>query len=290
METLLSFFEAIPDWQKLAWLVAVLVFCWALESLVPLFRFDYRKLRHDAFNLGLLAFNSVLVLPVSLMLGAVIVWSDSNQVGLLYRLDLPLWLELLLAIMFLDLIAQYGVHYLLHHVNWMWRLHMVHHADTHVDATTGTRHHFGDLALRLVAASLAIVVCGIPAIYYLIYRLVTVFFAYFTHANTHLPKAVDRFLSYVFVTPDIHKFHHHYQAPWTDSNFGNVFSFWDRLFGTLVYADIKDIRYGLDIMDDSRDLDFIYLLRAPIDASIGARLPADPGLETASTAAGKGTP
>ena len=286
MENLLNFFNTMPDWQKLAWLVAVLFFCWAMESLVPLFRFDYRKLRHDAFNLGLVVFNGVLVFPVSLLLGVVSVWSESNQFGLLYLLDLPLWLELLVAIMFLDLIAQYGVHYLLHHVNWMWRLHMVHHADTHVDATTGTRHHFGDLAFRLIASGLAVVLMGIPAVYYLIYRLITVFFGYFTHANTHLPKAVDRLLSYVLVTPDIHKFHHHYQAPWTDSNFGNVFSFWDRIFGTLVYEDTKDIRYGLDIMDDSRDLDFFYQLKAPIDSSIGPRLPP----ASSATAAGTGTP
>ena len=72
----------------------------------------------------------------------------------------------------------------------------------------------------------------------------------------------------VAVTPEMHKFHHHYRAPWTDSNFGNIFSFWDRLFGTLVYADTKDIRYGLDIMDDNRDLDFFYQVKSPIDKSI----------------------
>ena len=70
-----------------------------------------------------------------------------------------------------------------------------------------------------------------------------------THANIKLPGKLDRILSYVFVTPDMHKFHHHYRAPWTDSNFGNVFSIWDRMFGTLVYADTSDIRYGLDVMN-----------------------------------------
>ncbi len=115
---------------------------------------------------------------------------------------------------------------------------------------------------------MAIVVFGIPILYYLIYRMLTPFFGYFTHANIRLPGKLDRLLSYVLVTPDMHKFHHHYQAPWTDSNFGNVFSFWDRMFGTLVYADTKDIHYGLDIMDGSRDLDFLYQLKAPIDTSI----------------------
>jgi sterol desaturase/sphingolipid hydroxylase (fatty acid hydroxylase superfamily) len=156
----------------------------------------------------------------------------------------------------------------LHHVKWMWRLHLVHHADTHVDATSGTRHHPGDLAFRLIASMVAIVAFGIPAIYYVVYRLLTPFFGYFTHANIKLPGKLDQLLSYIIVTPDMHKFHHHYQAPWTDSNFGNIFSCWDRLFGTLVYEDTKDIHYGLDIMDDSRDLDFFYQMKAPIDPSI----------------------
>lgn len=269
MESLLDFFNTLPDWQKLAWLLTCLFGSIALESLIPLVHFDYQKLRHDAFNLALFIFNSVLVLPVMIALGMIMVWGESNQIGLLYHLDLPLWLELLLAVMMLDLIAQYSVHYLLHHVNWMWRLHMIHHADTHVDATTGTRHHPGDLAFRLIASAVAIVLFGIPAVYYLIYRLMTLFFSYFTHANIRLPKPLDRTLSYLLVTPDMHKFHHHYQLPWTDSNFGNVFSLWDRLFGTLVYAETRDIRYGLDTMNSSRDLDFAYQMKAPLDKSIG---------------------
>jgi len=278
MAELLNYLEAMPDWQKLAWFLSCLFFCWLLESLIPLFWFDYDKLKHDAFNIALFVMNLVLVLPVAIALGMASLWSESSQVGLLYHVDFPVWAELLLAILFLDLVAQYTVHYLLHHVKWMWRLHIVHHADTHVDASSGTRHHPGDLAFRLVAASVAIVIFGIPAIFYLVYRMLTPFFGYFTHANIRLPGNLDRLLSYVLVTPDMHKFHHHYQAPWTDSNFGNIFSFWDRMFDTLVYADTKDIRYGLDIMDDSRDLDFFYQLKAPIDPSIDtSRRPGMPG-------------
>ena len=212
--------------------------------------------------------NGVIVTPIAFALVAIALWCESNQVGLLYHVDLPIWAELLLAILFLDLIAQYAVHYLLHHVRWMWRLHMVHHADTHVDASSATRQHVGDTVFRLVASIVAIVLFGIPATYYLIYRLTTPVFGYLTHANIRLPGKLDQLLSVVVVTPDMHKFHHHYQAPWTDSNFGNIFSFWDRLFGTLVYADTKDIHYGLDIMDDNRDLDFFYQLKSPIDKTI----------------------
>jgi sterol desaturase/sphingolipid hydroxylase (fatty acid hydroxylase superfamily) len=268
MADLLDFFKNMPEWHMVVWLAACIVFCWLLEVLIPQFRFDYNKFKHDAFNLGIFVMNLVLVAPIALALAMVAVWGESHQVGLLYYVELPVWAELLVAILFLDLIAQYGVHYLLHHVRWMWRLHIVHHSDTHVDATTATRHHPGDAAFRLVASIVAIVVVGIPGLYYVVYRLITPFFGYFTHANIRLPAPLDRLISYVLVTPDMHKFHHHYQAPWTDSNFGNIFSFWDRMFGTLVYANTQDIRYGLDLTDDSRDLDFKYQMTLPIDASI----------------------
>ena len=268
MDSLLNFFDNLEQWQMLLWVFACLGVFALLENLTPLFRFDVSRLRHDTFNVGLFVLNGVIVIPVTLLSAWVITWNENAQWGVLYAVELPVWLELLLAIMVLDFVAQYVVHYLLHHVKWMWRLHIVHHADTHVTASTGTRHHPGDLAMRLIFATFAIVAFGIPLVYYLIYRLLTPFFCYFTHANVRLPEGLDRLLSLVFITPDIHKFHHHYKAPWTDSNFGNIFSFWDRLFGTLVHGKTEDIRYGLDIMDDSRDLDFWYQMKAPLDRSI----------------------
>ena len=109
---------------------------------------------------------------------------------------------------------------------------------------------------------------GIPVTYYLFYRIITLFFAYFTHANFRLPKAVDRALGYVLVTPDMHKFHHHFERPWTDTNFGNIFSFWDRMFGTLTYDNVEKVQYGLDVVEQGRDEDIVYQFILPFDMSI----------------------
>ena len=193
---------------------------------------------------------------------------QQERFGLLYLVDLPVWAELLIAVLIFELIAQYAVHYMLHRVKWMWKLHMVHHSDTHVDATSGTRLHPGDFALRELFALGAVVITGAPIAFYFFYRIVTVFFTYFTHSNINLPVWVDKPLSFVFVTPHMHKFHHHYQRPWTDTNFGSIFSIWDRLFGTFVYDDPKKIRYGLDVLDDKTDEDIAYQFRIPFDKGI----------------------
>jgi sterol desaturase/sphingolipid hydroxylase (fatty acid hydroxylase superfamily) len=71
-------------------------------------------------------------------------------------------------------------------------------------------------------------------------------FSQFNHANIPLPKTVDKLLSYFIISPDMHKVHHHYQLPYTDSNYGNIFSVWDRLFGTYLYLDRTKIVYGVD--------------------------------------------
>tara|TARA_B110000908_G_C10024510_1_gene344424 strand:- start:152 stop:724 length:573 start_codon:yes stop_codon:yes gene_type:complete len=182
--------------------------------------------------------------------------------------DLPIWVELLIAVLALDFSAQYIVHYLLHKIPFMWRFHMVHHSDTNVDATSATRHHPGDYLMREVFALLVIILFGIPLAYYLFYRMVTVFFAYFTHANFYMPKTIDKILSLVFVTPNMHKFHHHFEMPWTDTNFGNIFSFWDRIFGTLTYDDPKKVTFGLDLLDSTKDQDILYQLKIPFNKDI----------------------
>jgi len=183
-------------------------------------------------------------------------------------IDLPLWTELILAIMFLDVIAQYFVHFLLHKVKWMWRLHLIHHTDTHVDATTGTRHHPFDFMIRESFALIAIIIMGMPVSFYFFYRILSIFFTYFTHANISMPVYVDKLLSYLIVTPNMHKFHHHYQLPWTDSNYGNMLSIWDRIFGTFTYDKTENIRYGIDIVEDHTSDNIRYQLGIPWNKSI----------------------
>ena len=268
MEAFLDFFEHMPSWQKLLWIVICLSFNWIIEAVRPLFGFDYKKLKHIGVNVVFLSMDLTINVLFGLATVGIFTWASANNIGLLYLIDLPIWVELIIAIMILDLVAQYSVHYLLHRVPWMWRFHMIHHSDTHVDATTGTRHHPGDYVLREVFALAAIIVSGIPLAYYLFYRILTVFFAYFTHANISLPKPLDRALSTVFVTPDMHKFHHHFERPWTDTNFGNIFSVWDRMFGTLVYEDASKVRYGLDVVDNSKDENIGYQLGIPFNKDI----------------------
>lgn len=268
MQQFLDFFADMPSWQRLVWIFACLSFSWILEAIFPLKMFVYRKWRHAGINFVFLATTMLINLLFGLATVGVFAWLEQREFGLLFYIDLPMWLELLIAILVFELIAQYVVHYLLHKVKWMWKLHMVHHSDTKVDATTGTRHHPGDFILRETFALVAVIILGAPVAFYMFYRICTVFFTYLTHANIYLPLWLDKPLSLVFITPNMHKFHHHFERPWTDSNFGNITSIWDRLFGTMVYDDPHKIRFGLDVLDDTTDENVGYQFKIPFNKKI----------------------
>ncbi len=268
MEQFLLFFESMTSIQKLMVVFTFLGLNWIIELVIPLVEHGYNKWKHARVNLFFLTTTLIINALFGLATVGVFYWIDANHFGLLQWINLPVWAELVIGVLLLDLIAQYVAHYMLHRVSWMWKFHLVHHSDTHVDVTTGTRHHPGDYVVREVFALAAIIIGGIPLAYYAVYRILSIVFTYYEHANVKLPEGLDKALSYIFISPNMHKFHHHYERPWTDSNFGNIFSFWDRIFGTLVWDDTSKIRYGVDVLEDKYDEDIMYQLKVPFDKSI----------------------
>jgi sterol desaturase/sphingolipid hydroxylase (fatty acid hydroxylase superfamily) len=89
-------------------------------------------------------------------------------------------------------------------------------------------------------------------------------FTQFNHANIKIPRSVDKLLSYVIVSPDMHKVHHHNLLPYTDANYGNIFSIWDRLLGTYLHLDRDKIVYGVDTFpDEANNSSLKELLKQP---------------------------
>jgi len=105
-------------------------------------------------------------------------------------------------------------------------------------------------------------------VFYILYGPISPLFGYLSHGNIQLPPTLDRSMSWVFVSPNMHKVHHHFERPWTNSNYGNIFSFWDRLFGTFVYVDPRTVKYGLDTVDGSKTLNLKYQFTLPFNKNI----------------------
>lgn len=247
MEKLAAYFDGIPSSHRSAILVGGITIFWLIENAFPLFRFSYNKYRHAGINI----FFTLTTIVVNFLLAFLLVktsyWVVEKRIGILQWLpSLPLWARLVTGLLLLDLIGAWLIHWIQHKVKWMWKFHLVHHTDTCVDTTTANRHHPGESLFRFIFTILAVVVSGAPMWIVFAYQSLSVALSQFNHANIRLPEAVNKALSLVIVTPNMHHVHHHYQQPYTDTNYGNIFSVWDRLFGTFARVDQNDLIYGVD--------------------------------------------
>lgn len=263
MDAFIAFFQDIPSsYRTLILAGGVLVF-WILEGALPLFSTEYRRYRHALLNAVFTLTTMVVNFSMAFLIVMAADWVTSMGVGAMHWVPGPLWLSVILGVMVLDLISAWLIHLIEHKVQWMWKFHLIHHTDTHVDVTTALRHHPGESVFRAVFTILAVLVAGAPIAVVFIYQTLSALFSQFNHANFRIPRRLDRALSWIIVTPDMHKVHHHYQQPLTDTNYGNIFSIWDRLFRT--FAEVRNPReivYGVDTHMDEREHDDLKNLMA----------------------------
>lgn len=251
METIIAYFETIPSLHRSVLLVGGLSFFWILEGTFFLVPFRYKKWKHAIPNL----FFTITTVLINFILAFLLLntsdWVQDNQFGILHWIpSVPLWAEVLIGVLFLDLIGAYAPHWVEHKIKPLWMIHLVHHSDHHVDTTTANRHHPLESIIRFVFTLFGVLLVGAPIGIVMLYQSLSLVATQFTHANIKLPKKVDHFMSFVLVSPDMHKTHHHYRLPYTDSNYGNIFSLWDRLFGTYLPFDREKLVYGVDVFFD----------------------------------------
>lgn len=158
-------------------------------------------------------------------------FAEAHDLGLFNVVALPVWLELVLALLTLDL-AIYLQHRLFHYAPVLWRLHRMHHSDLDVDVTTGARFHPIEILLSLGIKFVVIVPLGLPPLAVLLFEIGLNATSMFNHSNVRVSPAIERVLRCLVVTPDMHRVHHSVVRRETDSNFGFNFPWWDRLFGT----------------------------------------------------------
>jgi sterol desaturase/sphingolipid hydroxylase (fatty acid hydroxylase superfamily) len=211
--------------------LAVVLF--VLERFVPL--------RRRVVSLGArLAINLVLSALAFLMAAALVrpsagwtmEWADTQPFGLLRLLALPGPLQFALGFLLMDLSFYYW-HVVNHRIAFLWRFHNVHHIDPDLDVTTAFRFHFGEVAMSVVFRVLQVALIGMPAVVFAAYEAVFQANTAFHHCNVRLPIPVERLLNKLLVTPRMHGIHHSQVQRETNSNYGVVFPWWDRLHRTL---------------------------------------------------------
>jgi sterol desaturase/sphingolipid hydroxylase (fatty acid hydroxylase superfamily) len=251
MQEFLNYFETIPSLHRSLILVGGLTFFWVLEGSVPLFKFKYKKWQHAIPNLFFTVTTIIINFVLAFLLLMSADWVMVNNFGILNWLpELPIWSYIILGVLFMDFFGAYLPHLLEHKVKPLWMIHLVHHTDHNVDTTTANRHHPLESVIRFTFTLFGVFVIGVPMGIVMLYQSMSLVATQFTHANIKLPKQIDKALSYFLVSPDMHKVHHHYVLPYTDSNYGNIFSIWDRLLGTYMHLDREKLVYGVDVFPD----------------------------------------
>ncbi len=236
----------------------------AWEFAAPDRRADIPRLIRWTNNLALVAIDTALVrLLIPILPVAAASWAAAQGWGLLS--PLPLWLSIPLAFLLLDLLI-WGQHVMMHHVPLLWRLHRMHHSDTHLDATTGLRFHPLEILFSTLIKIVAVVILGAPALAVIAFEIALNATALFTHANIRLPPRTDSRLRRLIVTPSLHRIHHSVIPQETNSNYGFNLSLWDRIFGTLRTApqgDPQTMPLGIELFRTRREAWLDRLLTQP---------------------------
>lgn len=152
-------------------------------------------------------------------------------IGLTHTVALP-WLAVLAAAVTAETFAFYWAHRLMHRVPLLWRIHRVHHSDDEVDVSTSYRNHPFELLVTMPISAAVVLILGAPATVVLATQTLLTATTLWQHADIALPARLDRALTWVIVTPRLHRLHHNPERATHDSNYGELLTLWDRLFGT----------------------------------------------------------
>ncbi|MBD3584814.1 sterol desaturase family protein [Salinimonas sp. HHU 13199] len=259
-------------WFRLAGFLSIFAVMACAEIIWPARQAPLSRWLRWRTNLSMVVLGTLtgrVLLPATLV--GVALMAEENGWGLLHHLSWPVWLAITLSLLWLDLVI-YWQHRLFHRIPWLWRIHKMHHADSHIDVTTGLRFHPVEIAISLVVKAAAIIVAGAPAISVVIFEIALNGFSIFNHTNIRLPQRIDDALGRLIITQRLHRIHHSQYQNETDTNFGFSVSLWDRLFRSFKSRALQPdetLRVGQQAYPPTRQNNTVWrLLTMPLDNQV----------------------
>jgi len=237
-----------------------------LENRRPLRRSVESKLIRGSRNLAVAGVSAIALhlieTPVANRLTKLV---ERKKWGLLKIARLPRALETILAVALLDY-TLYVWHVLTHRVPFLWRFHVVHHTDLDLDASTALRFHFTEMVISVPWRAAQIVAIGVSPVAFAAWQAFLFPSILFHHSNVRLPKDVEKFLSYLIVTPRMHGIHHSIVEEETNSNWSSGLAIWDRLHRTLTTGVPQDkIIIGVPTHREPDEVILTKILKMPFE-------------------------
>ncbi len=212
------------------WLLVIFIFFFCLEIIIPLRNNVKRRSFRLLTNLGLILSATFFI---KIIFGQIFILNYHFERALFNQITLDPKIEFIVSFLALDLMI-YFWHRINHRFDFLWRFHKVHHFDQELDASSALRFHFGELFLSQLYRFPFIFLLGIKGEVLFWFEFFTTAMAIFHHSNINLPFLFENILIKLVVTPKMHEIHHSVVSGEMRSNLGTVFSFWDRMFKSLI--------------------------------------------------------
>ncbi len=254
--------QTLSDLQPII-LFSMLILMYSLESFRPYLAKPAQKKQHDIQNFILTFISIVMNIIVGLAVVSVVEYVGSHQLGLLNMVTLPEVVELIAGILLLDL-CSYGFHNMQHRIPLLWRFHRVHHSDLALNTSSSLRFHPVEVVLNQgLMFMVATLITGASMGSFIIYGTIALPLIIMQHSNIKFPNWIENYGRLIFATPGWHKIHHSDEQKFTDSHYGDVFTFWDRIFGTWHKINPEQIHYGLKNFTEQEKQKAVFLLKSP---------------------------
>ena len=245
---------------KLIITIATIVSLLILESKFPFFLDRTSQWLKITTNLELGIINSIVFSMFTIAISRSVHLDAAHQ-GIIATISSPVGAGIS-SFLILDL-YMYFWHRSMHIIPLAWRFHRVHHTDRSMNVSTAYRFHPIEIISSSIPKLILIWWLGISSNFVLIYELVFTVIIALHHSNLAIPASIDRGLAYIIVTPNYHRIHHSQLVTETNSNYGSVFTWWDRIFQTdNSRLDLINIQLG--VSDEIRDLNIWQLMELPI--------------------------
>ena len=254
MEHFESFIAGYGPQLQLVIFAGFFFLSWNIENIAGVL-YNYKKWKHAFLNMPFI----LACIPGQLLMGFLFVktieWTSLQQFGFLYHLPVKGNSLLMFGFTFIFLdFGEYVYHRIMHRVKRLWMFHIVHHSDLVVDVSTTLREHPGENFIRLSFTLLWVFISGAAFWMLMLRQIIQAFTTLFAHMNYRLPEKADSIIGLIFITPNLHQVHHHYKQPYTDCNYGDVLSIWDRLFGTFKKLPAESLVFGVDTFMAQEDV------------------------------------
>jgi sterol desaturase/sphingolipid hydroxylase (fatty acid hydroxylase superfamily) len=244
-------------------LIGMLILMYSIENIFPYLNRPVNRKRHYRRNFIISIFSFLLNAFCGTLVVMAIELTAKYHWGLLNQLSVPAGVKVVLGILLFDF-GSFLAHNLQHKVSFLWRFHRVHHSDPHLNVSSSLRFHPVDVIVsQCIYQCIGTMLIGLSMTSFVIYGTIAIPLLILQHSNVKLPGKLERIASLVIATPGWHKIHHSKERAQTDSHYGDVFTFWDRLFGTWGTTQPHQIQYGLDEFDQDQHHKVGYLMSSP---------------------------